>query len=106
MEQTINVNELLDFLNLRKSDKKLTLHEATDQYIKDNQFKVSGETLEYEKEEYIYVQQIINDELVDKYMIYKYNKEQNAMMPITEKTKTEILLKLFVESITKDLGEE
>lgn len=64
------------------------------------------ETLEYEKEEYIYVQEIINDELVDKYMIYKYNKEQNAMMPITEKTKTEILLKLFIESITKDLGEE
>lgn len=64
------------------------------------------ETLEYEKEEYIYVQEIINDELVDKYMIYKYNKEQNTMMPITEKTKTEILLKLFIESITKDLGEE
>lgn len=57
----------------------------------------------YENEEYLYVQEIEDDELVDKYKVYKYDKERQAMVHIKDAKKLEELLKLFVTSINASL---
>ena len=61
------------------------------------------EVLTYEDDQYIYVQEIENDELVDKYMVYKYDQERNAMIHIKDEKKLEELLKMFVEKIQADI---
>lgn len=64
------------------------------------------DVIELESQEYIYVQEIQNDELVENYKIYKYNKELNMMEQVKDDAQAEKLLKLFIENIKKDLGEE
>ncbi len=64
------------------------------------------DVIELEIQEYIYVQEIQNDELVENYKIYKYNKELNMMEQVKDDAQAEKLLKLFIENINKDLGEE
>lgn len=64
------------------------------------------DVIELESQEYIYVQEIQNDELVENYKIYKYNKELNMMEQVKDDAQAEKLLKLFIENINKDLGEE
>ena len=48
MEQ-ININELLEFLKIKTRDEKLTLKEAADIYLKDSQYKISSETIAFER---------------------------------------------------------
>lgn len=78
-------------------------------FVREQEIKIENkdvyiiEVLTYENDQYIYVQEIENDELVDKYMVYKYDQERNAMIHIKDEKKLEELLKMFVEKIQADL---
>lgn len=78
-------------------------------FVREQEIKIENkdmyiiEVLTYEDDQYIYVQEIENDELVDKYMVYKYDQERNAMIHIKDEKKLEELLKMFVEKIQADL---
>ena len=78
-------------------------------FVREQEIKIANkdvyiiEVLTYEDDQYIYVQEIENDELVDKYMVYKYDQERNAMIHIKDEKKLEELLKMFVEKIQADI---
>ncbi|MBO5095461.1 MAG: hypothetical protein J6B98_01110 [Bacilli bacterium] len=78
-------------------------------FVREQEIKIENkdvyiiEVLTYEDDQYIYVQEIENDELVDKYMVYKYDQERNAMIHIKDEKKLEELLKMFVEKIQADI---
>ena len=78
-------------------------------FVREQEIKIENkdvyiiEVLTYENDQYIYVQEIENDELVDKYMVYKYDQERNAMIHIKDEKKLEELLKMFVEKIQADI---
>lgn len=56
-----------------------------------------------DNEQYLYVQEIEDDELVEKYYVYKYVADKNAMIHIKEPQKLEKLLKLFADNINASL---
>ncbi|MBO5096045.1 MAG: hypothetical protein J6B98_04145, partial [Bacilli bacterium] len=62
-------------------------------FVREQEIKIENkdvyiiEVLTYENDQYIYVQEIENDELVDKYMVYKYDQERNAMIHIKDEKK-------------------
>ena len=64
------------------------------------------DVIKYENEEYIYVQEMIDDEFIESYKIYRYNEKTDELVQEKENEKLETLLKMFVENIQKDLGEE
>ena len=82
-------------------------------FVREQEIKIENkdvyiiEVLTYENDQYIYVQEIENDELVDKYMVYKYDQERNAMIHIKDEKKLEELLKWdFCEKKTGRQGGE
>lgn len=61
------------------------------------------DVINYENNEYLYVEEIEDDELIDSYSVYRYDKDSNSMELIKDKEKLTKLLQLFVESINKDI---
>ena len=80
-------------------------------FKREQEIKIDGkdfyiiDAINYNNNQYIYVQQIENDELIDIYMVYKYDSERNAMIHIKEPELLDTLLKLFAENINKTLKE-
>lgn len=81
-------------------------------FVREQEIKIEDkevyiiEVIKHENAQYIYVQEIQDDELIDKYMVYKYDDERNAMIHIKEPKLLEILLKLFTDSINATLQGE
>ena len=99
MEQTINLNELLDFLNVRTGGKKITLHEASDIYLKDSKYQISEETLKYEEgnlrnifyyldENKLFYPEDINDDVINAYFNYCININRNKAKTINKRITT------------------
>lgn len=61
------------------------------------------DVITYKNEKYIYTQEIGEEELLEKYSVYKYIENNNAFERIVDPTKLGTLLALFAENINKDL---
>lgn len=61
------------------------------------------DVINYEKNDYLYVEEIEDDELIDSYSVYRYDKETNSMELIKDKDKLTKVLPLFIENINKDI---
>ena len=81
-------------------------------FVREQEIKIEGkdvyiiDVITYENEQYLYVQEIQDDELVGDYLVYKYDSLRNAMVHIKDEKELEKLIKLFVESINKTLQSE
>lgn len=69
----------------------------TDYYVVDVQI--------YEGETYLYLGQMEDDDILDKFYVYKYDEVNNVMVHITNSEKLKVLLRMFVDSINKELEE-
>lgn len=70
----------------------------TDYYVVDVQI--------YEGETYLYLGQMEDDDILDKFYVYKYDEVNNVMVHITNSEKLKVLLRMFVDSINKELEEK
>ena len=70
----------------------------TDYYVVDVQM--------YEGETYLYLGQMEDEDILDKFYVYKYDAINNVMVHITNSEKLKVLLKMFVDSINKELEEK
>ena len=70
----------------------------TDYYVVVVQF--------YEGETYLYLGQMEDDDILDKFYVYKYDEVNNVMVHITNSEKLKVLLRMFVDSINKELEEK
>lgn len=61
------------------------------------------DVINYDDNQYLYVEEIEDEELIDSYSVYRYDKTTNRMELIKDERKLKELLKLFVESINKDI---
>lgn len=61
------------------------------------------DVLKHEGDTYLYVQEIENDELIDRYYVYKYDDTKGGMVHVKENEKLGKLLKMFAENIRKDI---
>lgn len=61
------------------------------------------DVINYDDNQYLYVEEIEDEELIDSYSVYRYDKNTNRMELIKDERKLKELLKLFVESINKDI---
>lgn len=71
----------------------------------DNKVVYIIDVLELNESQYLYVQEVDEDEddLMDKYYVYKYVQSQNAMVHIKDEKELEKLLKLFADHINESL---
>ena len=69
----------------------------TDYYVVDVQI--------YEGETYLYLGQMEDEDILDKFYVYKYDEVNNVMVHITNSEKLKVLLRMFVDSINKELEE-
>ena len=70
----------------------------TDYYVVDVQI--------YEGETYLYLGQMEEEDILDKFYVYKYDEVNNVMVHITNSEKLKVLLRMFVDSINKELEEK
>lgn len=61
------------------------------------------DVINYENDEYLYVEELEDEELINSYSVYRYDKNTDRMQLIKDEEKLKKLLSLFVESINKDI---
>lgn len=61
------------------------------------------DVINYDDNQYLYVEEMEDGELIDSYSVYRYDKNINRVELIKDEEKLSKLLKLFIESINKDI---